>query len=176
MGMTTVLRGLKVSVNTLDAFLSANGLSETYGVPPFFQDHPDKDSISILLHDKIRQVNSSAKRENFRVVMPHLEGHNSAVIAYVTYAWVPIWAHRELRLEEDLPHLPSDGFDKLKEEILSHSDMESNESLSLGEGEMGLFVVYTNGIRGLYTPQEYKDRQKVVLFLLLPSFLFQNHN
>src|SRR5690349_1763323 len=43
MGSTTLVRGFKVSVATLDAFLAANNVYETYGTPPFYGRHPDKD-------------------------------------------------------------------------------------------------------------------------------------
>lgn len=167
MGMTTVLRGFKVNVSTLDAFLCANGVFDTHGTPPFFQDHPDKDPISILLFEKVQKLNSHADKLNFRVVLPSLQSHNNAAVAYVTYAWIPMSAHREVKLEDELPVTPPEGFEELRREILAHG--KGSEDGGEEEGKMGLYVVYTYGIRGLYTPNEYLERQKVRISIACPS-------
>lgn len=39
-----IIRGLKVRVSVLDRFLSANGVEETYGLAPFYDVNPDKQS------------------------------------------------------------------------------------------------------------------------------------
>lgn len=55
MGSTTIIRGFKVSVAALDAFLAANSVDETYGGPPFYGKHPDEDPISKLPFSKVSQ-------------------------------------------------------------------------------------------------------------------------
>ncbi|KEY72362.1 hypothetical protein S7711_10405 [Stachybotrys chartarum IBT 7711] len=161
MGSTTILRGFKVSVAILDAFLAANGVDETNGTPPFYEDHPDKDPISILLYTKITMAGGTANKDKFRVMIPSREGHNKSNVAYVTYAWVTVYAHRELRLDNDLPMEIPTGFEELRKEILSFGDGIDDGNKVANEGWMGLFIVYTHDIRGLYIPQEFLEQTKV---------------
>lgn len=163
MGSTTILRGFKISVAVLDAFLAANGEYETYGTPPFYQHHPDKDRISILLYSKISRTDADADRNNFRVMIPSREGHDCSTVAYVTYAWVTIYAHRELDMDEDLPIAVPAGFEDLRQEVLSFCGSVRDPDRLLDEGRMGLYAVHTYEIRGLYTPQEFHERAKVCL-------------
>lgn len=67
-------------------------------------------------------------------------------------------AHREVKLEDELPVTPPEGFEELRREILTYGNGGEDGG---EEGKMGLYVVYTYGIRGLYTPNEYLERQKV---------------
>ncbi|KAH6838641.1 hypothetical protein B0I37DRAFT_387441 [Chaetomium sp. MPI-CAGE-AT-0009] len=161
MGSTTILRGFKVSTAVLDAFLAANGVDETYGTPPFYQHHPDNDAISALLYDRIVKEDKDADKNRFRVMIPSREGYSDSEVAYVTHTWVTVCAHRELTMDEDLPvEIPS-GFEGLRQEILSFRYAVPDEHRIPDEGRMGLYVVYTHDIRGLYTPQELLDRTKV---------------
>jgi hypothetical protein len=104
-------------------------------------------------------------------MIPSREGHNSSAIAYVTYTWVTIYAQREIQLTEDLPEGVPKGFDELRTEILSYHDsvpIVPQEQIK-DDGKMGLYVVYTYDIRGLYRPQEFLDRYKVGEGLLSPK-------
>lgn len=103
MGSTTLIRGFKVSVVTFDAFLAANNVYETYGAPPFYEQHPDKDPISKLLFAKVSQYDPGADKNKFRVVIPSIEGVSRSNTAYVAYAWAAVRAHREISMDEDLP-------------------------------------------------------------------------
>ncbi|KAK4041337.1 hypothetical protein C8A01DRAFT_14913 [Parachaetomium inaequale] len=161
LGSTTVLRGFKVSTAVLDAFLAANGLDETYGAPPFYQHHPDNDRISVLLHTKIAKVDAAADKKRFRVMMPAREGHGNSEVAYITHSWVSVYAHRELNMDEDLPADVPAGFEELRQEVLSFCGAVPDAHKMREEGRMGLYVVYTYEIQGLYSPQEFLDRAKV---------------
>ena len=161
MGSTTILRGFKVSVPVLDAFLAANNVDETYGVPPFYKDHPDKDPISVLLYSKITASGGTTDKTKFRVMIPSVEGHNQSTVAYVTYTWATIYAHRELDLEQNLPAEVPAGFEELRKEVLSFSDKVSNDVKISDEGHLGLFAVFTHDIRGAYVPREFYDRAMV---------------
>lgn len=161
MGSTTILRGFKISVAVLDAFLAANGEDETYGTLPFYQHHPDKDRISMLLYGKISKIDAGADRNKFRVMIPSREGHNHSTVAYVTYAWVTIYAHRELAMDKDLPITVPAGFEDLRQEVLSFCGSVPDQDRLLDEGRMGLYAVHTYEIRGWYTPQELHERAKV---------------
>jgi len=66
MGSITILRGFKVSVAVFDAFLAANHVDETYGTPPFYRDHPDKDAISVLLYTKITAAGGTLTKQDPR--------------------------------------------------------------------------------------------------------------
>ncbi|KAK3934460.1 hypothetical protein QBC46DRAFT_399723 [Diplogelasinospora grovesii] len=166
---TTILCGFKVSVAVLDAFLTANGLDETEGRPQYYPDHPDKDKISALLYKKIVSKaeaaaaggsgsgsTASIDKNKFRVMMPSTEGMQHSFVAYVTYAWFTVYAHRELRVDEDLPAEIPTGFEELRKEILSFADpsrgVPESEKIGDEEGHMGLFVVYTYGYKGEYAP------------------------
>lgn len=112
----TLLRGLKVSVSTLDAFLAANGVDKTYGAPPFTQDHPDKDAISVLLHTKLGP--DADPQRMARVVIPQRRGMNRSTVAYFAYTWVMVYAHRQIQLDADLPAGAPATFEALCTEIL----------------------------------------------------------
>lgn len=169
LGSTTLLRGFMVSVSILDAFLAANRVPETFGTPPFFRDHPDNDSISKLLYSRISEANeleakSTADRNRFRVVIPSRAPYNASSVAYVTYAWTTVYAHREVDLENDLPAAIPEGFEDLRQEILSHGDgvngVQDSDRIP-DEGKLGVYMVYTFEIRGSFTPTELLDRKKV---------------
>lgn len=161
MGSTTLLRGFKVSISTLDAFLDANGVDETYGTPPFYKDHPDKDEISKIFYAKIAQAGGTADKNRFRVMIPLIEGHGKSTVAYVTYAWVTVYAHREVLLDEDLPTAVPGRFEELRREILSFGQKLDDRDKIADEGKVGLFLVHTYEIRGLYIPLEMREWAKV---------------
>ncbi|KAK4191134.1 hypothetical protein QBC35DRAFT_36305 [Podospora australis] len=148
MSSTTIIRGFKVSVETFDAFLRANNIDETEGIPPFYEHHPDQDPMSKLLFSKIYQHDPSADRNKFRVLLPHIEGQGRTQTAYVAYAWAAVRAHREVRLQEDLPEEIPRGFEELRQEILGYGE-EEGERVA-GEGKLGIYLVVTFGIRGYY--------------------------
>ncbi|KAH7328098.1 hypothetical protein B0I35DRAFT_472845 [Stachybotrys elegans] len=160
MGSTTILRGFKVSVATLDAFLVANSLDETMGTPPFHKRHPDEDPISRLLYSKIKTIDSTANKDKFRVLIPSKEGFNKSNTAYVTYAWVAVYTHRELNFDNDLSTEVPTGFEELRMHILSFGDGFDDRDKIPDEGRMGLFVIHACDYRGNYFPQELYERGK----------------
>lgn len=153
----TLLRGLKVSVSTLDAFLVANRVDETYGAPPFTEDHPEKDAISALLHSKLGT--EADPQRMTRVIIPQRRGMNRSTIAYVAYTWVMVFAHRQIELDIDLPADAPETFEALCREILGYS-RDGAEFVS-GEGMVGLFLVNTD--EGTYVPETLKKRKEVGL-------------
>lgn len=173
LGSTTLLRGFKVSIPLLDAFLAANCVPETFGTPPFYRDHPDHDSISKLLCSKIAGFAEglAVDKDRFRVLIPSRAPYNVSRVAYVTYAWATVYAHREVDLETDLPAEVPAGFEELRQEILSQGDGVNGipDSCKLpDEGKLGLYMVYTFEIRGSFTPTELLDRKKVRHFIRSP--------
>lgn len=164
LGSTTLLRGFKVSIPVLDAFLAANRVPETFGTPPFSRDHPDNDSISKLLYSRITEAEGSADKNRFRVVIPSRAPYNASRVAYVTYAWATVYAHREVDLENDIPAEIPEGFEDLRQEILAHGDgvngVHDSDKVP-DDGKLGVYMVYTFEIRGSITPTELLDRKKV---------------
>ncbi|CAN8099021.1 unnamed protein product [Discula destructiva] len=163
LGSTTLLRGFKVSVPLLDAFLAANCVPETFGTPPFHRDHPDNDPVSKLLHSRIAESGGTADKKHFRVVIPSRAPYNASKVAYVTYSWATVYAHRELNLEKDLPVEMPEGFEELRRDILSYGSGVNgiHDSYKIpDEGKLGVFMVYTFEIGGGFTPSELLDRKK----------------
>jgi hypothetical protein len=150
MGSTTIIRGLKVSVATLDTFLAANDVDETYGTPPFYKRHPDEDPISRLLFSKISPHDPDADKNRFRVLIPLVEGMGHAKTAYVAYTWAAVQVHRELKMDEDLPAEVPKGFEELRQEILGYGKDTNDEDRIADEGKMGVYMVATYDIRGYY--------------------------
>ena len=150
MGSTTIIRGFKVSVPTLDVFLAANNEYETYGTPPFYRDHPNKDAISKLLFSRVAQHDPDADKNRFRVLMPSLESWGRAKTAYVAYAWAAVVAHREVKMDKDLPPEIPKGFEELRQEILGHGKDVKEEDKIADEGSLGVYMVVTYDIRGYY--------------------------
>jgi hypothetical protein len=137
----------------LDAFLVANNVDETFGTPPFYKDHPDHDPISELLLAKIARFDEKADKTNFRVIMPSVEGDDIATTAYVTYAWVSVEVHREVKLEHNhLPAEPPKGFEELRSEILAFGDKVAAEERIVDDGKMGVYLVFTYDLRGMCGP------------------------
>lgn len=113
MPVITVLRGFKVSIPTLDAFLHANGLDETYGISPFYHEQPD-DPVSQLFHSKLG-VDDPEKKT--RLIIPHRRNMDYSTVAYVAYTWIMVFAHRELPPDDDWNDVPA-GFEDLRRDIL----------------------------------------------------------
>lgn len=165
LGSTTLLRGFKISVTLLDAFLAANRVPETFGTPPYCRDHPHHDSTSKLLYSRFLALGGSRDVDpvRFRLVIPSRAPYNASRVAYVTYSWVTVFAHREVDLETDLSGDPPEAFEELRQEILSAADgmmIDSSDKIA-DEGKMGVYMAYTFEIRGSFTPPELLDRKKV---------------
>ncbi|KAK4199945.1 hypothetical protein QBC40DRAFT_280837 [Triangularia verruculosa] len=139
-GATTILRGFKISVATLDRFLEANGNHRTYSTPPFANEHPDG-AVSQLLFKKVSAYNSSADKNGFRLLIPTQEAMERSKTAYISYVWTVVRAHRELNVDEDLPAEVPKGFRELRDEIMGFGkDLSEGEEIS-GDGKMGLYLV-----------------------------------
>lgn len=141
--LITVLRGLKVRVSTIDAFLRANGKPHgTDGssfVPFYNSETPDE--ISALLRAK-------AGSDDILYVVPSVESHDRSSHVYVAYSYLHVYAQRCITANDPADKIPQ-GFEKPREEILKFGgDGE--------EGLVGLFVVYTN--RPGPNPPELKAR------------------
>lgn len=171
LGSTTLLRGFKISTALLDAFLADNCVPGTFGLPLFYRDHPDNDSVSKLLHSKIEDAGGTADKNRFRVVIPSRAPYNCSTVAYVTHCWVTVLAHREIDLDNDLPAEVPEGFEELRQEILAFGDEIEDDDKIPDEGKMGVYMVYTFEARGSFLPTEVLDRMKVssTLFTCLPS-------
>lgn len=130
-------------------------MDETYGAPPFTEDHPETDAISVLLHAKLGT--DADPHRMARVIIPQRKDMNRSSVAYVAYAWVMVFAHRQIQLDADLPADAPATFETLCKEILafSHGDAESDS----GEGTVGLFLVSTD--EGNHVPEVLRKRKEV---------------
>jgi hypothetical protein len=143
--LVTVLRGLKVRVSTMDAFLIANGKlhgTDSSSFIPFY-DSGTPDEISALLRAK-------AGSDDILYVVPSVEGHDRSSHVYVAYSCLHVYAQRCITANDPADKIP-EGFRKLREEILKSGG--DNE-----EGLVGLFVVYTD--RPGPNPPELEGRIK----------------
>lgn len=98
-----------------------------------------------------------------RVVDSSREGYNASRIAYVTCAWASVYAHRELDLATDLPADVPEGFEALRQDLLTAGDglgVDERDKIA-DEGKMGVYMVYTYELRGNFTPVELLERRKV---------------
>lgn len=162
MPAVTVLRGFKVSISTLDAFLHANGVDSTYGAPPFYEYHPDSDPVSKLLFSK---MGKAGDKTNYRLIIPQCEGHSPADTAYITYCWFMVYAQRELR-DSDLPSEVPPAFNSLRDDVLSFSKNPRDGI----DGQMGCYVVFT--YERNYMPEEMY-RQNLIVSLNTPHRPFR---
>lgn len=117
-----MLRGFKVPLHLLDAFLTANGIPEEHerlctGVPPFYDE--DSDRVTTLL----RQKAGDAKT---RLFMPYKQDFSLSFTAYIAYDWIMAFAQRKIKPDE-LSQTPSAAFEDLRRELLSHSKGAGND-------------------------------------------------
>lgn len=83
--LVTVLRGLKVRVSTMNAFLVANGKlhgTDAFSFVPFY-DSGTPDEISALLREK-------AGSDEILYVVPSVEGHDRSSHVYVAYSYLHV--------------------------------------------------------------------------------------
>ncbi|KAG8156357.1 hypothetical protein KVR01_013809 [Diaporthe batatas] len=143
--LITVLRGLKVRVSTMDAFLRANGKAHgtdgTLFVP--FYDSETPDEITALLREK-------AGSNDMLYVVPSIESHDRSTHVYVAYSYAHVYAQRCVTADDPTERIPGE-FEKLQEEILKFGAGDE-------EGRVGLFVVYTD--QPGPDPPELAERRK----------------
>lgn len=144
--LITVLRGLKVRVSTMDAFLIANGkrhgTDSSSGFVPFY-DSGTPDRITALLRSK-------AGSDEILYLVPSVEGHDRSSHVYVAYSYFHVYAQRCITTDDPPDKIP-EGFEKLREEILQFGGDDE-------EGLVGLFLVYTE--RPGPDPPEIQERNK----------------
>lgn len=131
-----IVRGLKVRVPVLDRFLNANGVDETYGIAPFYDVDPDKQSR--LLRSKV-----GGGDERTRIFIPSKFSHNESNFAYVAWAWEMVYAQKEIVLKQQLPTPPA-GWAAIKDEIMSFSCDADAGWNAKGHGRTGIFIVVSD--------------------------------
>jgi hypothetical protein len=145
MPVTAILRGFKVPVTALDRFLRANGVMETDGYAPFY--HRDLDDASKLLRARVGDGGSKT-----RLFMPSRMGNRQSTFAYVAYAWVFVYAQRQLHPLEELPDEAPEGFAELRNEVMKFARGETEgeqpqtqpQALLEDEGVTSMFVTITD--------------------------------
>ncbi|KAG7286691.1 hypothetical protein NEMBOFW57_009002 [Staphylotrichum longicolle] len=137
MGVTTVLRGLRVQVAALDRFLQENGLMPTFGDPPFYD---EVDPASKLIRAKLGDDNDDSKT---RLFIPFRKGRKPSDFAYIAYDWITVFAQRHLDLAEELLDRPPPGFAELRCEIMRFAD-DGEPGQQKVEDLSALFVIVTD--------------------------------
>lgn len=103
MSVVTVLRGFKVPLPALDAFLLANNINESEvlcsGFPPFCDE--DDDQVTTLLRNKLG--NGDAKT---RVFVPARMSYKRATSGYIAYDWKVVFAQRRFDAGDLAEHPP----------------------------------------------------------------------
>ncbi|KAJ4405305.1 hypothetical protein N0V82_010339 [Gnomoniopsis sp. IMI 355080] len=153
MGMTTILRGFKVPLPILNAFLLANNINESEvlcrGIPPFY-DYDSVDNVTTLLRNKVGDGDTKT-----RIFVPSRMGFHFASSAYIAYDWTVVFAQRRLSPTE-LDDSPPPGFEELRKEVLSYAS-DGNESLAdNARYQNAVFVVITD--ERVYNPPEIRQR------------------
>lgn len=131
-----IIRGLKVHIRVLDEFLHNHGCHSTQGYPPFFEYKEDPDEFSTLLRSMLKGNHTKT-----RLFIPARSDHNHSNFGYIAWAYKIVYAQKEVCLEQDLPADPPEGWDALKNEILSFSFSQDAISDTTGHGKTGVFVI-----------------------------------
>lgn len=150
MTVTTFLRGFKVPLPTLDAFLLANNINESEmicrGIPPLYS---KDDQVTTLLRNKLG--NKDAKT---RIFIPSRTGFEDATSAYIAYDWIVVLVQRRLG-RENFADNPPPGFEDLRREILSYAN-RAESLIDDAQYQNAVYVVITD--EQTYVPHELKPR------------------
>lgn len=84
----TILRGFKVPIPVLDAFLVANGLDETFGLAPF----ETRDPVSDFLRAKTGHPKT-------RLIIPYRRSYSHSDFGYIACAWIMTFAQRGIDMD-----------------------------------------------------------------------------
>lgn len=165
MSVTTVLRGFKVPLRVLDAFLLANSIDESEmlcaGIPPFY----DKvDEVTTLLRNKVGGGDTKT-----RVFVPYRMSFDRASTAYIAYDWTFVFAQRRVD-SQALAETSPPGFEELREEVLSHLDADADPDAD-DAYQNALWVVITDERANI--PDALRQLGPVrVLFFFFSSSMF----
>jgi hypothetical protein len=118
---------------------------ETDGYAPFY--HRDLDDASKLLRARVGDGGSKT-----RLFMPSRMGNRQSTFAYVAYAWVFVYAQRQLHPLEELPDEAPEGFAELRNEVMKFARGETEgeqpqtqpQALLEDEGVTSMFVTITD--------------------------------
>ncbi|POS70301.1 hypothetical protein DHEL01_v211305 [Diaporthe helianthi] len=151
MSTTTFLRGFKVPLPILNAFLLAHNINESEllctGIPPRYNKPNDK--VTTLLRNKL------GNRDNkTRVFVPLRTSFSLANSAYIAYDWKIAFAQRRLG-PEDFADTPSPEFEDLRKEILSYADT-AKPLADDARYQNAVYIVITE--EQTYFPPEFKPQ------------------
>lgn len=162
--VVAVVRGLKVHIRVLDEFLHNNGCNATHGYPPFYEKDPDE--FTALLRSRLGEDGSRT-----RLFIPKRADHDNSKFGYIAWAYEMVYAQKELSLERDLPADPPEGWDSLKNDILSFSNSQDAVLEPSGHGKTGVFIIVCEE-RSYYPPSmDETVRAFLVYFTLISSAL-----
>ncbi|KAG8156920.1 hypothetical protein KVR01_013142 [Diaporthe batatas] len=149
MCMTTVLRGFKVPLPILDAFLLANNIYESEslcrGIPPFYE-YNSVDEVTTLLRNKVGNGDNKT-----RIFIPSRTGFDFASSAYIAFDWIVVFAQHKLT---EFDTSPPPGFEELRREILSYAEGDVSQDAKY---QNSVYVVITDG--RFLNPPEIHNRK-----------------
>lgn len=151
MSVTTFLRGFKVPLPVLNAFLLAHNIDESEllcsGIPPLYN---KPDEVTTLLRNKL------GNRDNkTRVFIPLRTSFHFANSAYIAYDWKVAFAQRRLG-PEDFADTPTPEFEELRKEILSYADTTAEPLADDVRYQNAVYIVITD--EQTYYPPEFKPQ------------------
>lgn len=166
--VVVIIRGLKVKIRVLDEFFYDNGCHTTSGYPPFYEEDPDE--WSTLLRSRL-----GGNSKSTRLFIPARKDHDQSKFGYIAWTYEMVYAQKEVCLPEDLPIDPPEGWDSLKNEILSFGTSKDNRiSEESGHGKTGVFIVVCE--ERSYTPPSIAQRVGEYIKLRYYFELLTEHN
>ncbi|KAK4139050.1 uncharacterized protein C8A04DRAFT_16209 [Dichotomopilus funicola] len=181
MPITTVLRGFKIPIPVLDRFLESNGVYPTEGIPPIYDrvlarpdpNIPTIDPFVALIRSKLTSFSPEAAasfhNQNAHVFIAEHGGLPRAKHAYVAYAYLMVFAQRQLDLARDLPEQAPPGWRELREEMMGFATAEDEglmnspgvqATVERQDSATGLFVVSTEERDFPETEHSFRDSDR----------------
>ncbi|KAH6614651.1 hypothetical protein B0J18DRAFT_494229 [Chaetomium sp. MPI-SDFR-AT-0129] len=170
MPITTVLRGFKIPIPVLDRFLESNGVEPTYGMPPLYSRALHRSDPNFPpLTSFSPEAAANFHNQNAHVFIAQYPGLPRAQHAYIAYAYVMVFAQRQLDLTRDLPEQAPPGWRELGEEMMGFVTAEDEGLMkspgvqAAAEGQdsgAGLFVVLTEERDFPQTEYSFRDSDR----------------
>jgi hypothetical protein len=156
MVQVTILRGFKMPIAVLNAFLNSAARednvenSDRLVINP--SENADLEEVSEFLSNRFHMCHSLEDYCPLRAFIPHRGDHDPPDHAYIAYASITAYAQRKIDLARELPDKPPAGFADFRREILSGSTIRHQPLLQVEgccrgwEGEVedlsaGLYVL-----------------------------------
>ena len=146
--LITALRGFKIPITALSAFLAAHSAKLNFG--GFIAPHERK-----ALADFFKSI--LGEQVEAQVFIPQREGYSTSSIAYVAYTWVHIFVQREVHPQDLLEEAPI-KFQQMRIDMMELSDTQLDMQ-DPAFGKISQYIVFAGNDR--WTPPILSEREKV---------------